>query len=439
MSRNNYTKVQLLELMEKAFLCMSDDYQETKGKLQQAGFHCLGSGNYGSAWSHKDVKGWCIKVCGRVDGDSYPAYVHWAMANPMPGVPEFKFATFSPQHDVFMVMLPQYLEYECAEYRCNADPAATRFDRDFFSAKAACYGRVQDCHDRPLNDAPVTLAGIKAGEFFGDLVQWDLHDGNFMIDDELDILIMTDPIHCGNNNHLIAKVYSRDAVVKSWGHQMKLEFPIVRPPVPEFLGEFANLCDNADDAMLRAMAVPINRGQRHGFGNPQMFNIPKIRIPDLPPGKHEGKIQWNPDMALMDFAALEQRVARHHDKRPFAQRTRARQDKREARLAYWVRECNLKPEQVRKLGEAAQDWPDHRIHGCGGVVQFAIMPEREPCFLPRGAALPDERLMVQNIRIPAEILATLRDWWQVEQQNRDRAAWGGRFARQVNQFRNFIR
>lgn len=490
MSRNSYTKVQLLELMEKAFLCMTEDYQETLKQLRAANFIQLGSGNYGSAWEHKDVDGWVIKVCGRVDGDSYPAYAFWGAANPMPGVPEFKHPTFSPQHDVFMVMLPRYDQYS---YGSND----SSFDSHKNQAERACYGYVTDWHGRPLNqDIPVVRAGIAAGQFFGDLVQWDLHSGNFMIDRELDILVMTDPIHCGANNQIIAKVYGRDPVRQSWGFQNTLQFPAVPAKVVQ-RAEFNVLTDGLDavgqkvkinlrprfgvdgvdnriqqlrnfqdpvnghriheyndlmrqkrvikewDArgrLIRDQRAPLNavgRGEIRAFGNPvrhnQMFNLPKL--PD------DGRMLAcnNIDWKMLDFTALEQRVAKHRDKRAYADRTRVRQDRREARLAYWVRENNLKPEQVRKLGEIAQDWSDDKLHRCGGNVQFAVMPEHEPMFLPRGEKLPSRAAMIQHVRASAEIVATLRDWWRIEQDNRGRVGWGGRFARQVNQFRNFIR
>lgn len=459
MSRNSYTKVQLLELMEKAFLCMTESYSDTLKALREAKFHELGSGNYGSAWEHADAKGWVIKVCGRVDGDSYPAYAFWGAANPMPGVPEFKHPTFSPQHDVFMVMLPKYERFDC---KAHGYPGDGRFDQDFLTARRACYGRDTDEEGRDINLnrlGPVVQAAFKACEFFGDLVQWDLHSGNFMIDPELDILVMTDPIHCGANDHIIAKVYSREPVKQSWGFQQSLNLRVMPAEVvhrDEFrvlndgFDAMANLMDQHVEKIARPLPnvhrlrgfrderrmemvrqewdergnlirehrVPINgipRGEIRAFGNPQLQQIPRM------------------DWMGADFAALEQRVEQHR----VHGHTRKHQDNRERRLAYWVKENDLKPAQVLELGRLAQGWPDHRVQDDG--VRFCLAPEWEPNFLRRNEQIPDRAVNVRHFHASREIVAILRNWWQVEQENRGRVGWGGRFAKQVEQFRNFIR
>lgn len=442
MARNNYTKVQLIELMEKAFICMSDDYQETKTKMQGAGFCQLGSGNYGSAWNHPSVDGWCIKICGRVDGDSYPAYVYWAMANPMPGVPEFKFATFSQQHDVFMVMLPQYQPFECKAF-CGGVP--THHDEDFFSAKACCHGHASTYDGKTPNHSPVAEAARLACDFFSDHVQWDLHDGNFMIDPETDLLIMTDPIHQGHNNFLISRVSGRDPVVQSWGRQLKLDIGGVPrnefmnlPPLPVGM---RNLKDhgvlegfNMDVMHMDFADAEFRMGQHFGakmigFGNPQQ--IPRLHELNrmLPSGAH---VRRSKDMMRRVYR---ERIIGEHGTL-LAKNYFAFEDVRAERAidpinraAKWVKDNGVNPRQVRQIAEVAQDWPDERLAGQQYVMMAhckTIVPV--PCNPADIEAMANQPVAVQNWRIPVRVLRILRDMNKIQQNNEARLGWGGRFA-----------
>lgn len=432
MSRNDYTKLQLVELMDKAVSCLSDDYQDVKVKMQAAGFHQLGAGNYGSAWSHHSVNGWCVKVCGRVDGDSYPAYALWGEANPMPGVPEFKYCTFSQQHDVFMVLLPQYAKYECGYFRGASK--MTPMDNEFFSAKAACYGHTYDYFGKDLlRDSPVVQAAMKACDFFADHAQWDLHDGNFMVDPELNILVMTDPIHQGDNKTLISMIKGGTPVKQSWGHQWNLDFGAIPGAVKIRGNEFFNLPAmdfNVWEDFAAVEARVCGARMVGGFGNPQQ--IPKVAHHHgrmLPPGAIVDR--HRDEMAQMYIEKVYDKDGRllAFDRVPFGQGRIHHVDNRLKLAAQWVQNAGLKPHRAEQLAREAQHWPDERLRDLNEVV-FANMPSRELAKLDTN---PDACAMVpiQHWHVPVDVLRVLRDQYKIRNENAGRLGWGGRFANAV--------
>lgn len=424
MSRNDYTKLQLVELMDKAVSCLSDDYQDVRVKMKAAGFHLLGSGNYGSAWNHPSVSGWCVKVCGRVDGDSYPAYALWGEANPMPGVPEFKYGTFSQQHDVFMVLLPQYQPYECQYFRgaSKLDP----MDNEFYSAKAACYGHATDYFGKDLlRDSPVVQAAMKACDFFADYAEWDLHDGNFMIDPELNILVMTDPIHQGDNNTLISMIRGGTPVKQSWGHQWNLDFGLDAGAVKVRGNGFLNVVPqvmhfDTDFTHLKASLARV-------FGHPQQ--IPKHHFNNriLPPG---AVVDVHRDvLAQMYVEQVFDKDGRllAFDRIPFGQLHHV--DNRVKMAAQWVKDNGLKPHRAEQLAREAQHWPDERLRGLHEFV-FANMPSRELAKIdtnPDACALAP----IQHWHVPVDVVRVLRDQYKINRENAGRIGWGGRFANAV--------
>lgn len=234
MNRNDVSRLKLAEIMHLAVSCLVDkEYHETCHRLESNGFRSLGSGNYGRAFTHEEIEGWVIKLSGRVDGDSFPAYVYWCIANPMPHVPEYHFPVFSESRELFMVMMPQYTDLTCdidLGWRSNDSIV-----REFQAVRSGLYG----CQDQATQEFQgVFRAARQIGEFFASVASFDMHSGNVMRDPLTGDMIITDPIHQGDTDSMISRITG----VKPFEpvHQLEM-FPVgdVKPRpklVPEFRG-----------------------------------------------------------------------------------------------------------------------------------------------------------------------------------------------------------
>jgi hypothetical protein len=423
MARHEVSKMARALVMDKAIGCMDSDkgYQTTRGNLIAAGFKYLGGGAFGSAWAHADIPGWCIKLSG--GSDNYAAFVYWAMANPNPHLPEFQYPAFDRDRQQFMVMLQlmtdayDFDDYYVARDICQSVARNNEFTKPETELQSICY---------------------QMGMFFRNQVAYDMHTGNALLDPETHLLVITDPICGGEREQFIAQITGlkyRDPIehqmemllmdgrtAKQLKEEKLLDAQFAKLRVEPTVNFRAN-CDRSDDELLHQLAQPVrHRPVMHHFNNPHIDNLPKVN--------HQ--IHWNPDMVPMGFNVLEDRVAAHQ-----RQQIRGIQDNREARLAYWVRENGLKPEQVRELGRLAQDWDDRRLQGHREVV-FGLMPEHEPIFLKAGDRIPVQPALIKHVRAPREIVQSLRDWWCVEQENRGRVGWGGRFAKAAERIGRFI-
>lgn len=219
-------KIERMRVMNGALACFGSDYYQTQKNLKLAGWIQLGAGNYGSAWEPRQGGDYVLKVCGRVSGDSYPAWAVFCEANPMPGLPETEFCTFNDEREQFMCMMPRYVEVQHELYDVKGAKGSLYEEL----CGIVEYGWMEGCnkwnnetsqyvHHVPSN-RPEVKAAIAASEFFRDLVQWDFHRGNAMWDDRKGLLVITDPIHQGNNEPLIHKV--RTGSLDVAGHTRQL-------------------------------------------------------------------------------------------------------------------------------------------------------------------------------------------------------------------------
>lgn len=211
---------------------LHDEYQSVRRGLEESDWVQLGNGNYGAAFKHDSLPGWVLKISGRVPGDSYPAWVYYCMANPADCLPVFENPVFSESRKVFMVMMPKY---ESLEHIWNEDIRTNDL--------AHCYYRLTEilnyhgclcagdayydvrygatCTYQPIY--PQEVEALKAREFFGCAISWDMHSGNIMLDPATNTMIITDPIHEGNVPKLIARIRGIEPVWKGEMIQRNLE------------------------------------------------------------------------------------------------------------------------------------------------------------------------------------------------------------------------
>lgn len=137
---------------------------------QGEGFTLLGAGYFADVFSHKSAPGYAIKVCVR-DGDSSPAYMAWARANPGPHVPRIHYLK---RHGQYVVAVLDEL------YRMDWEAE-----------------RVYEQHlDRYLSKEtshPVNLVAQRIRKFFDGACTFDLHPANCMMDKNKQ-LVLTDPV-----------------------------------------------------------------------------------------------------------------------------------------------------------------------------------------------------------------------------------------------------
>lgn len=215
-------KIYRMELMHLAASCFVQAeygycYEKTRRAMVAKGFLKLGNGNYGTAFEHGDLPDYVFKLCGRVDGDSYPAWAYYCIANPALGLPEFEFPTFSPDRGLFLVLMPKYISITYDSDFVLPASAAEDYADIFYIME--CGGlktrrRWNGQTDAPWEprNTPVVQEAVKAYMFLDDLVQWDLHKGNVMWDPRHGTLVITDPIHQGQNERIIAEVQGKSYV-----------------------------------------------------------------------------------------------------------------------------------------------------------------------------------------------------------------------------------
>ena len=137
---------------------------------QGEGFNLLGAGYFADVFSHPSAPGYAIKVCVR-EGDSSPAYMAWARANPGPHVPRIHYLKRHSQYVVAVLDELQTMDWDAR--------------------------RVYEAHlDRFLehtSDHPVNQVAQRIRKFFDGACTFDLHCNNCMMDKNKQ-LVLTDPV-----------------------------------------------------------------------------------------------------------------------------------------------------------------------------------------------------------------------------------------------------
>ncbi|CAB1282921.1 Phage protein kinase [Xylella phage Cota] len=137
---------------------------------QEHGFNLLGCGYFADVFSHPSAPGYAIKVCVR-DGDSSPAYMAWARANPGPHVPRIHHLKRHGQYVVAVLDQLQEMNYDA---RCE-------------------YEEYLDRYLSKTNDHPANLVAQRIRRFFDGACTFDLHPANCMMDKN-NQLVLTDPV-----------------------------------------------------------------------------------------------------------------------------------------------------------------------------------------------------------------------------------------------------
>ncbi|WYW03589.1 protein kinase [Pseudomonas phage vB_PpuP-Luutsna-3] len=246
MNRYDVTKVEKMAVMAKAIGCMSEDgeYQKTRRSLTNAGFKHLGGGAFGSAWAHEDAPSWVVKLTS--GDDNYAAYAYWGIANPQDGVPEFCYPAFDARRTQFMVMMPEYKD---------SREGPNGWQNDYDLARDVCYG-ASGCGNivRPALSQLQHVCG-QIGDFFKDLVSFDLHNGNIMYDSMKGFMVITDPI-CGSNTELLVSKATGRTYVESMHEQQALDLfgGFINPPRRRRLEEMR--IPNFQPQELKARIIP---------------------------------------------------------------------------------------------------------------------------------------------------------------------------------------
>lgn len=137
---------------------------------QGEGFNLLGAGYFADVFSHPSAPGYAIKVCVR-DGDSSPAYMAWARANPGPHVPRIHYLK---RHGQYVVAVLDEL-----------------FGMDY---EATCvYEEHLDRYLSKESDHPANQVAQRIRKFFDGACTFDLHPANCMMDKNKQ-LVLTDPV-----------------------------------------------------------------------------------------------------------------------------------------------------------------------------------------------------------------------------------------------------
>ena len=153
-------------------------------KLRRAGIVVLGSGCFGSALL-SPCGGFVLKVCWQ-EYDGYPIYARWAKANPGPHIPAIFYTAQIGK--TFVAAMPLLAELSPAQER----EVLEQRQRGFMS---------QSDHDTELSKA-IRLVCDELGDF----CTIDMHNGNFLADQNGTIYI-TDPLSaCTDVDYAVAKV-----------------------------------------------------------------------------------------------------------------------------------------------------------------------------------------------------------------------------------------
>lgn len=143
---------------------------------------------------------------------------------------------------------------------------------------------------------------LKARKFFDKYASWDLHSANVMIDPRNGKLVVTDPIHQGDNGRMITEITGRPFRRESHAVQLKL---------------------GLEDAPIAAPAVKLD-------GIVWTAQLPNIQ--QLPKRLHE-----------VDFRAVGARVERN------LRRALPKPRTRRVDIALWAHDNGLSPEELQQL------------------------------------------------------------------------------------------
>lgn len=139
-------------------------------QAQEHGFELIGAGYFAEVFSHSSAPGYAIKVCVR-DGDSSPAYMAWARANPGPHVPRIHHLKRRGQYVVAVLDRLYAMDFDASRvYNDNLDRYLER-----------------------VTDHPVNLVAQRIRKFFDGACSFDLHFDNCMMDKNKQ-LVLTDPV-----------------------------------------------------------------------------------------------------------------------------------------------------------------------------------------------------------------------------------------------------
>lgn len=276
MDRNKISTTTRMKVMAEAVTCYADTYRQTCENMKTAKFRRLGGGHYGSAWTRDDIEGWAIKISGADDGDSFPAYVYWCIANPMPHIPEYQHPVFNEDREQFMVMMPQYRP--CFdEIQNGVGTLRTTFKR--MSDALAGWASPE-----PGPDYEIQQAAWHVRNFFSGKVSFDMHDENVMIDPLTNRLIITDPIHQGDTDSMISQITGKPVPKYQEQHQLALDLvaasPIASAPRLSSRDSLKGLhellngggCGVGCDRFDMQVGRPV-RQMRH-VSHPQLQNLP---------------------------------------------------------------------------------------------------------------------------------------------------------------------
>lgn len=137
---------------------------------QGEGFNLLGAGYFADVFSHPSAPGYAIKVCVR-DGDSSPAYMAWARANPGPHVPRIHYLKRHGQYVVAVLDRLSPMDHNARNV----------------------YDEHLDRYLERTSDHPANLVAQRIRKFFDGACSFDLHSDNCMMDKNKQ-LVLTDPV-----------------------------------------------------------------------------------------------------------------------------------------------------------------------------------------------------------------------------------------------------
>lgn len=137
---------------------------------QGEGFSLLGAGYFADVFSHPSAPGYAIKVCVR-DGDSSPAYMAWARANPGPHVPRIHYLKRHGQYVVAVLDRLSPMDYNARDV----------------------YYKHLDRYLERTSDHPANQVAQRIRKFFDGACNFDLHSDNCMMDKNKQ-LVLTDPV-----------------------------------------------------------------------------------------------------------------------------------------------------------------------------------------------------------------------------------------------------
>lgn len=396
MNRNKISKTTRMKVMADAYECVKEYYRDTTAALQAAGFRKLGGGHYGSAWTRKDIEGWAIKVSGADDGDSFPAYVYWCMANPMPHIPEYQFPVFSTDRQQFMVMMPQY--QGCAyDIECMKGEVWDTYKYMSEALSGFAYP-VQGPHYE------IMFAAQQIRSFFSGKVSFDMHSENIMIDPQTQRMIITDPIHQGDTDSMITQITGVQ-VSRYPKHQMQVQMSLPLLESQSAPAAPARLQDSVEE--LRALFRDLVGGGRSddrfdaAIGrpfNPQIHNIPKMRVPKV----DMQMLNFDMHKGLMDWKVIQAPI---WDK-PIQQ--------------VMVGDRPINQQELYKLGRHLNGMVLDRRRGPDLCV--ALFPSM-PAFLKFGENLGDKAAVVDHVRLSWDQAEYIQAQWRIDKQNKDMQGW----------------